>query len=241
MTTAPHHDVASICLDARRVLDAGRTALHDADFKKRVSKHELDVFQANIEKLEAGSGARSTSLHSQVAAGVHAATARAALIAFFADVRDDAKLAFPSDKAMQHAFGVGVSPSPGSTSEVRHEADVLLASAAAHKAEAKEVGLDTSGVHHLEDLVHALDGADLAHVHATTSRHSNTTATDSQAHLVSAEAAHLRLVARRVYRGQDGKLTPFARTLPRRAITPRQGDTPPPAPPGGGAPPTPAS
>ncbi len=221
MATAPHHDSASIAIDARRILDAGRAALHDAEFKKRVTKHELDGFEADIAKLEGGAGSRSTTLHAQVAAGVHAATARAALIVFFADARDDAKLAFPADKAMQHAFGVGVSPSPGSTTEVRHEAEVLLASAAAHKAEAKEVGLDAHGVHHLEDLVHALDGADLAHVHAATNRHTNATSTNSLAHAVSAEAAHVRLVARRVYRKEPDKLAPFARTLPRKAVTPR--------------------
>jgi hypothetical protein len=230
MTTAPHTDTASITLDARRVVSAARAALRDGDFKKRVSKHEVDAFEANIEKLEAGDGSRSTTLHAQVAAGVHTATARAALISFFVDVRDDAKLEFANDKALQHAFGVGVSASPGSTSEVRHEAEVLLASAAAHKTEAKQVGLDTSGVHHMEDLVHALDGADLAHVHTVTSRHTNATATNSLAHLVSAETAHLRLVARRVYRNDEAKLAPFARTLPRKTVTPRNpptGSTPP--------------
>jgi hypothetical protein len=236
MRTLQAHDAASIALDARRVLDASRAALHDPPFKARVTKHELDVFQANIEKVDAGDGARGTTLHAQVAAGAHTAVARAALITVFGDVRDDAKLAFPKDKPMQHAFGVGAHYSAASTSEVRHVAESLVAAAGQHKAEAKEIGLDTAAVHHLEDLMDALDGADIAHVHTVTNRHTNSTATDSQVHVVSAETAHLRLVAHRVYRNDEAKLAPFASTLPRRAVTPRTPTAP--TPPAGSTPQT---
>lgn len=229
MTTRPKNDPASIALDARRVLDAAREDEADASFRKRVSKHELDGFAANIAALEAADGARTTTLHAQVAAGAHAAKARASLLGFLHDVRDDAKLSFPSDAALLHAFGVGASVAASSSMEVRHLAEEVLATAAAHPKEAAAIGLDTKGVHHLEDLVHALDGADLAHVHTATGRHVSTTTSDSLAHVVSAEAAHVRLAARRVFRADEARLARYARTLPRHAIVARKPAAPPPA------------
>jgi hypothetical protein len=230
MPTKPKNDAASIAKDARQVLDA---ALQDQDvpaFKKRVGKHELDTLRGNIEALEAGEAARTTSLHAQVAAGVHAGKARAALFGFLQDVRDDAQLTFREDESLQHAFGVGATPAAASTSSVRHVAEEVLSAAHAHTKEAAAIGLDTKGIHHLEDLVHALDGAELAHVHTATTRHESTTTTDSLAHIVAAEAAHLRLAARRVFRGDEAKLTRYARTLPRHEVVPRKHPTPPVAP-----------
>src|SRR5690349_4130270 len=104
MPTEPRNDARSIAADARRVLDLAREDLANADFKARISKHELDAFEVMIAQLEAGDGARSSTLHSKVAAGVHVAEARAALFSFLADVRDDAKLHF-ADKNLQRAFG----------------------------------------------------------------------------------------------------------------------------------------
>ncbi|MFI5301226.1 MAG: hypothetical protein ACHREM_24340 [Polyangiales bacterium] len=221
MTTKPHSDIRSIAVDARRILDAARADLANASFKKYVSKSELDGFEANIVGLESGDGARTARLHSQVEAGVHAAQARAAVITLLSNIRDDVKIHFPDDHVLHRAFGVGARCSGASTAEVRHLADVIVESVHEHPKAAGAVGLDIKGLHKFEDLIHALDGADLAHVHAVTSRHQATTGTDSLAHLVSAEVAHLRLVARRVFRADEEKLARYDRTLPRHAVVPR--------------------
>jgi hypothetical protein len=221
MTTKPSSDIRSICLDARRILDAAREDLSNDEFKRRITATELDELAANVTSLEAGEGLRSTTLHTKVSAGVHAAKARAAILHLLADVRDDAKILFRDNEGMRHLFGVGAMISGASTREVRHIADTLLAAAASHPDEAAKVGLDANGVHALEDMVHALDGADLAHVHATTARHGNTVHVDSLAHAVSSEVAHLRLIARRVFRRDETRLGRYARTLPRHAVTPR--------------------
>src|SRR5258708_21028450 len=76
MTTTPNHDAQSIANDAKHVLSAARADVADKRFAKYVDKHELDVFAANIAALESGEGARSVSLHAQVAAGGHPAQAR---------------------------------------------------------------------------------------------------------------------------------------------------------------------
>jgi hypothetical protein len=221
MTTKPHHDVRSIAIDARRVLDAARSDLADKAFKKYATKSELDGLEANIVGLESGDGARSARLHAQVEAGVHTATARSALYSQLIDLRDDAKIHFADDLALQHAFGVGARFSAASTAEVRHMADVMIEAVHAHPKQAATLGFDAKGLHKLEDLIHAVDGADLAHVHAVTARHTTTTSTDSLAHLVSAEVAHLRLIARRVFRGNEDALSRYDRTLPRREVVPR--------------------
>ncbi|HEY1960247.1 MAG TPA: hypothetical protein VGH28_31775 [Polyangiaceae bacterium] len=229
MTTKPHDDVASIALDARRVHDAAVVHQKNKEFSKRLAPHELAKMLADIVALEHGDGARTTTLHERVAAGVHVAEIRAGVLGVARDVKEDAVLAFPKDAAMQHAFGVGVHASPSSTREIRELAESLLAAAAAHPKEGAKIGLDYHGVHDLETMVHALDGADLAHVHAATSRHTNATHVDSLAHVVSAEASRIRRIAHRVLRDEPDALAAFARTLPRHAIAPRTHVTAPPA------------
>jgi hypothetical protein len=224
------HDAQSIATDAQRVLAAAQADLSDKRFAKYVKKHELDVFAANIAGLTAGEGARSIKLHAQVAAGVHAAEVRAPIVRLLSDVREEAKLRFPKDVALQHAFGVGTKVNEASTSSVTHAAHQLLAAHEAHPKEAATVGVDAKVVHHLEDVLHALDGADLAHVQAASDRHDASTTTDSLAHLVTSETAHLRLVAHHVFKDDAAKLDRYARTLPRHEVKPRaKVATPPPA------------
>lgn len=221
MTARPHHDAASILTDGRRLLALAREDVAQADFAARLGAHELDDFASALDALERGDGARSATLHAKVAAGVQAAHARAALLAVLLDVRDDAKIRFGSDAQLQHAFGVGATPNAASTSQVRRLADEVLAAAAAHPSEASQLGLDEHGLHALEDLVHALDGADVAHQAAASNRHTNATALDSLAHRVAAEAAHLRLVARRVFRSDKPRRDRYAPTLPRHEVVHR--------------------
>ncbi len=221
MPTKPKHDYRSIAVDARHIHDAALEDLRDPQFKKRVSKHDCDTLSTSINALELAEGGTSSTLHVQVEAGVHAAQARAAVISFLRDVRDDARLAFPGNEALLHAFGVGANPQTSSTASTRHAADALLAAAHAHPTEAAKVGLDKAGVRQLEDVVHALDGADLAHVHTQTARHENSAHTDSLAHAVSAQVAHIRVAARRVFRDDATRLARYETTLPRHEVIPR--------------------
>ena len=221
MTTKPTHNAQSIATDARRVLAVAQDDASDKAFAKYLTKHELDGFASNIAALEAGTGARSVALHTQVEAGVHAAKARAPLVQRLFDAREDAKLRFPGNVPLQHAFGVGAKIHAISTPSVSLGAHQLLAAIEAHPKEAATIGLDAKAVHVLEDMLHALEGADEAHVQATNDRHDSTTSTESLMHLVASETAHLRSIAHRVFHDDPAKLARYDRTLPRHAVTPR--------------------
>jgi hypothetical protein len=218
MTTKPNHDAGAVAEDARNVLSAIRGDLHEKEIAKRLTKHELDGFEQDIAALEAGLGARSTRLHAQVEAGVHVAEARAGILHLGKAIREDIAIAFPTNPALQHAFGVGAHVSPDSTASVKTFALSLLSSAHAHHAEAAKVGLDTHAVHDLEHMIHALDGVHDAHVAAAMNRHDDATATDSLLHKVMHEAAHLRLVARRAFIDDETKRSHYASKLPRHAV-----------------------
>jgi hypothetical protein len=227
MTTKPHHDIRSLATDARRVLDAAQADVGDKSFAKYVDKPSLAALLHDVEALEAGVGGRAARHHGQVAAGAHTAQIRANIAGVVEHAREQAHLAFPSDTAMQHAFGVGARLVLSSTNAMADVADGLLASAAAHASEAKKVGLDAHGVHDLEAMLHALHGADLAHVHAETARHTTATTLDSLAHKVSAEVAWIRRAAHFAFAADQTRLDRYAHTLPRHAITPRATTTTP--------------
>jgi hypothetical protein len=234
MTTRPKHDVASIATDASRVHDVALDDLDQKAFAARIDKHELAVLAANIAKLKLGAAAQTTKLTAQVAAGAHTAQIRAALAEVCRDVRDTAQLDLAAEddaaRSLQHAFGLGVTLNETSTSSVEHFGHLLLAAAQQHPTAAHRVHLDKQGMHHLSDLLHALEGADTAHVKTQAQRHTATTALDSLAHLVSAEAAHIRFVAKRVFRTDPDRLTRYASTLPRHQVQHRTRLAPEPAP-----------
>jgi hypothetical protein len=98
---------------------------------------------------------------------------------------------------------------------------MLLASAAEDPAAAAKAGLDKHAVHDLENLLHALEGADNAHVVAKAQRHDAATHTDSLAHVVSSEAAHIRFVARRFFHADAAHVEKYHSTLPRHAVAHR--------------------
>ena len=221
MSTKPKHDTSSIIQDAEHVLAAAKEDEAQKEFRARITKHDLDLFEANLDALKSALGGRSHAALMRVKAGVHAAEARAALVDRLHDVRDDAKLAFPDDVELQHAFGAGAMLRGDSTREVEDLAHAILAAAHANPEAAKKLHLDGHGIHVLEDLLHALEGAELAHVRAASNRHEASTTADSLAHLVAATAAHVRLAARRVFRHDEAKLARYAPTLPRHEVKPR--------------------
>ncbi|HEY1955997.1 MAG TPA: hypothetical protein VGH28_10290 [Polyangiaceae bacterium] len=221
MSTKPTHSTLAIAEDARHVLAAAKEDAHDAQFKKRVGSHELSQFEADIAALEAGETARTTRLHAKVAAGAHVADARAQAHDVIEGVREDARIAFDGKGEIQKAFGVGMRVSYDSTPQVKEALRVLIDGAHEHAAEAKAVGLDTHGLHDVEHMIHALEGLDAAHVLTATARHANSTATDSLAHKVEHEAAHLRLIARRAFKKDEAKLARYRSTLPRHEVKPR--------------------
>jgi hypothetical protein len=216
-TTKPHHDIQSIATDAEHLVEQARRDVTDKSFAKIIAKHELDVFRANIEALKSGAGARTEKLASQVAAGLHSASARAVVSEMCHAVHDAADLAFEKDEAMRRRFGYGMKLDESSTSSVEHYAHTLLASAAADPTAAAKVHLDKHGLHALEDALHALEGAEDAHVVAKSNRHDSSTHTDSLAHVVSAEAAHIRFVAKRVFRNDPAHFEKYRSTLPRHS------------------------
>jgi hypothetical protein len=231
MSTKPAHDTASIAADAERVLSAALEDVHDKAFAKRLARHELYAFKGDIASLKLGDGARTTKLENQVAAGVHAAKTRAPVVEFIRDVRDDAALELASDQALQYAFGGGLVINAGSTSSVEHAAHTVLAAVHDHPREAQRLHLDARGVQHLQDLIRALESADVAHVQTANARHTHTTATDSLSHVVSSEAAHIRRIAARIFSHDEGRLARYNSMLPRHKVEHRSKHSIPP--PGG--------
>ena len=221
MSTKPVHSVADIAADARHVIAMAKEDVSDKEFGKRVAKGELAAFEHQIEQLETNAGARSPRLHAKVAAGAHVAVARAQAHEVVENVREDAKVFFGKNDDVLGAFAVGMNVSWDSTAQVKEILHVLLEGARDYPTEAKKLGLDTHGVHDVEHMLTALDGLDLAQLAATTARHTNSTATDSLAHAVAHESAHLRLIARRVFKHDDAKLARYKSTLPRHEVKPR--------------------
>ncbi len=226
MSTKPIHDTAAIAQDAHRLGEIAREDLSNKAFAKFVSKREIDALIMNADELARGVGGRSDTLMAQVGAGVHVAEARASVSEACRAIHAEADLVFEKDATLCKAFGRGIALDEASTASVEHYAHALLAAADGHPKEAARVHLDKHGIHHLEDLLHALTGADVEHVRAKSKRHDHTTDLDSLSHLVSASAAHVRYVARRVFRGDDKQLARYDSTLPRRTVKPRSRHAP---------------
>lgn len=234
MTTKPHHTYEAIATDAERLAAAAEADLGDKTFAKHVDAHELAHLRADAGRLKGGAASSTTKLHEQVGAGVHVAKACAALAETCRSIRDAAELEWLADAKTQdetkaRKFGYGRVLDASSVASVEGFAHALLASAAEDPKDAAKVHLDGKGVHHVEDMLHALVGADVTHAATKANRHDASTALDSLAHAVLAESAHVRFVARRVFRGDETKLSHYASTLPRHAVKPRSRHAPPPA------------
>lgn len=230
MTTKPHHDALSIAQDATRVHDAAAADENDKVFGEHVSKAELATLATNIALLQKGVGERLGHLHSQVGAGVHVAQVRAAIGQVCRTVHAAAELAFEHDHDKRKEFGLGLVIDESSTSSIELYAHTLLAGAKKYPKDAPKVHLDAKGVRHLEEMLHALEGADVAHTHFKTGRHDASVALDALAHVVAAEAARIRFVAKHAFLGDDKRLEPYANTLPRHEIAHRTRLAPAPTP-----------
>lgn len=235
MTTRPHHTYEAIATDAERLAAAAEADLGDKQFAKHVDAHELAQLRADANKLKAGAASSTTKLQEQVGAGAHVAKACAALAETCRSIRDAAALEWlaepkSKDESKARKFGYGQVLDASSLASVEGFAHALLASAEADPKDGAKVHLDAKGIHHVEDMLHALVGADVMHAKAKANRHDASTALDSLAHAVLAETAHVRFVARRVFRGDETKLAHYASTLPRHTVKPRSRHAPTPIP-----------
>jgi hypothetical protein len=215
-------DVAAIARDARRVHTVAQQDAHDHKlFGSYLSRHELDVFDRDIAALEAGDEALTTRLQAKIAAGVHVAEIRASVLHISQLISEDARIRFAKDEALSRAFGVGRKVTAASTPQVDEFARAMLDASLQYPAEAKQVGLEDASVQDMERMIVALEGADAAHNDMARDP-TTATATESLACKVSHEAAHLRLVARRVFRDDDeAKLSRYETSLPRQELTTR--------------------
>jgi hypothetical protein len=235
MTTKPTHDYESISRDALHLAAVAEEDVHDKAFAEHVDKHEIDVFAANARKLKAGAAAQTNKLHEQVGAGVHVAVALAALATATRAIRNRAELLYLTndesrDETAAKSFGWGHTLDATSMSSVESLALAQIDAAKADPKKGAKVHLDTKGIHHLEAMLSAVEGTDIAHTKTRTNRHDATTAVQSLAHLVIAEASHLRFVAHRVYAGDESKLARYASTLPRHEVKHRSRHAPEPTP-----------
>ena len=231
MSSRTSHETVSIARDAIQLIAEARKDLDDPRFSEHIDRHELDVQSANAEKLKSGSAARTVHLDNQVAAGVHLLQVCAKLGSVCQHVRDEAELKFYADaktrdEDMAHAFGRGWVLDLTSVSSVEAFAHGLLEAAKNNPKQATKVHLDARGIHHVHDLLTALEGADIAHVQRRAQRHDATTALNSLAHLVSAESAHIRFVAKRVFRDDETRLAHYDSTLPRHPVKHRSRHAP---------------
>ena len=75
------------------------------------------------------------------------------------------------DESKARKFGYGRLLDASSVASVEGFAHALVAAAGEDPKDATKVHLDAKGIHHVEDMLHALEGADVAHEKTKANRH----------------------------------------------------------------------
>jgi hypothetical protein len=234
MPTRPKRTEQDILADARHVLaktEAHRAAFTAADKgkKKRILEPAL------VTRLRRNIALAARTLGAQVNAkkAVRRATqteeqAREALRGAIAGIRDDVKLAYPDDRALAAAFGVGTRLAKNSTPALLAAADAIRAAYAvpAQKASAKDAGVTPARIRALGKLADALSGADTEQSTDVAKRKGNTTTKAALLRAVRADVAHIRKAVLRVFCEQRDVIAEFKSTIARRTVKKRAAKAP---------------
>jgi hypothetical protein len=223
MKTRPMDSVADIAADARQMLARARAhakafAKADAGRKKKL----LDAawmrgFEDAIRGLEKAVAAQTTGKGVVVVATSAEVKLRAQLFDALATIRDDIKLSYPDDRALGRAFGVGQRVTAKLTGPLLTAAAAIEdAYAGPHKRTAADAGITPARVAMVAKLRIALAKADTDQNERLSARKGATVAKNEVLDRVRKGAAHVRTVAKHVFRGDKKALAEFTSTLPRR-------------------------
>lgn len=234
MPTRPKQTEQDILADARHVLaktEAHRAAFTSADKgkKKRILEPALVTrLRRNVALAASTLGAQSNAKKAVRRATQTEEQAREALRGAIAGIRDDVKLAYPEDRALAGAFGVGTRLAKNSTSGLLAAADAIRAAYAmpAQKAAAKDAGVTPARIRALGKLAEALSGADTEQSTGVARRKGNTTTKAALLRAVRADVAHIRKAVLRVFRQQREVIAEFKSTIARRAVKKRAAKVP---------------
>jgi len=137
-------------------------AKHREVLEPRLAPGLIDGLDADAKELR---GDTSGAMESRAARKAATATQDAAAVQgaeLVSAVRSAIRGAFPGEKAMQRAFGVGTRVAPGKVASVAGALDTLLKAAATRTDKVREAGILPADLERAAGLLEALLGADRA-------------------------------------------------------------------------------
>lgn len=222
--THPRHDEADLIADARLVYTAAKKKLADfvnADVKrkaKRVTAAGLTQYLALIAKAQAAHAGQPTRVGAVKTATASEASLRKQIATAGRGVRDDVKESYPSNVALQEAFGRGFELQATVTSSVLDFAD-LLAEAyndPKQRALAEDAGVTAETMSALATLRTSLAEADTTQNATLNARKGGTASKGMVFSKLEAQTAYIRGVANRLYATSPAKRKAFQSTVPRK-------------------------
>lgn len=228
MATKPKQTAIDILADARQV--AARARTHTKTFaradagrrRKLLTPAALRELERAIRECEKAIGQQAVGQRAVAAATRLEVMLRRRLFHALVTIRDDVRLGYPDDRSLARAFGAGASPSPTSTPELLAAASAVTEAygIVANRRAALETGVTPARITRVATLRAALAAADTSQNTRISVRKGATVAKDAALRDVRRRTAHVRQVARHVFRGNRAVLAQFAPTLARH--TPKQ-------------------
>jgi hypothetical protein len=228
MPTRPSQTAQDILNDARDVLKAARANLagfQAADKGKKVKSLDaalLTRLEKNITAGRAASGNVSAGKAAVRAATSSEVAARQKLYGLIIGIRDDIKLAYPADKSIGKAFGVGTKVRDHITKDLLDTADSIAASFGSEfTKQAKDAGVTAARIAQLGKARDALDAADGAQATKIGARKGSAATKTSTLDAIKTDVARIRAVAKIVFKGKPTQLAAFTSRLSRHAVKKR--------------------
>ena len=223
MATKPTHTAQDTLTDAWQMLRALRNRWEEiaqASEGKTVKLIEEGWparFEADLNATDAAVSGQTTTKESKKLATEREVELRADLFDQFVAIRDDITLAYPGNRALGRAVGVGAKVSRKSTREVVKIAGAIVAAFTdPEDPEAKErmqkaiaAGVTLARMKAFEAGRVALGQADTTQVVKIAVGKGNTLSTGRRLSQVKAGTAHIREVAAHVFRGRKDVLAEF--------------------------------
>jgi hypothetical protein len=232
MPTAPRKTTEAILADTRRVLLAAKK--HAAKLKAAEKGRKAKLFPGGVEayltQLASAAKAAEKAVGGQSvkAKGLEAATlteeqARAALFTSLVAIRDDVALTPRVASPVAAAFGKGSRIKSDSTPSLLGVANAMLEAYAdpMHRKVAAAAGVTPARIKTCTQARDALAAADATQGATLTSRKGATSSMHAAFASLEKDVAHVRGVAKHVFRGDAISLADFASTTPKHAVKKR--------------------
>ncbi len=238
MATKPMQKEQDIIADGRHVL--ARTKEHLAALKKADAERKakllsdsfLKTYESNLSSAEKAIGGLAVRKESVKSATRTEEQLRAELFDALTEIRDEVKLAHTEDQAIGRSFGVGTKLKQGSTPDLLAAAGAVIVAYddAALRRAASEAGVTPARIKALASLRDALAGADTVQNTRLSARKGTRIDKEKLLRELKNGTAHIRKVAKLVFRKQPEIVAQFATTITRRTPKKRKPTTPTPSP-----------